>query len=280
MMVDDTRSQDGATLQAKTIGPGRVLLLLGRAGIGWLGHLGAATIFLIKSLIAVFKRRQLHAIWLQIYYIGARTTGIVALVALFTGMVLGLQLYYTLVKFGSVGVLGSAVSLTLVRELGPVLTAIMITARAGSAITAEIGIQRISEQIDALTTMRIDPLGYLVSPRIVAALVSFPLLTAMFDLIGIAGGFLTGVLLVGGDPGAYLYRVQDSVEMSDITGGFVKSIVFAVIVATICCYNGYFTHMRKDSRGSKGVSLSTTSAVVQACVLILASDYIVTSFLL
>jgi phospholipid/cholesterol/gamma-HCH transport system permease protein len=268
-----SRRADGSALDP-------VLYPLGKLALGWVGHLGAAAIFLAKSLLAIFRRRQLHAIWLQIYYLGARTTGIVALVALFTGMVLGLQLYYTLVKFGSVGVLGSAVSLTLVRELGPVLTAIMITARAGSAITAEIGIQRISEQIDALTTMRINPLAYLIAPRIAAALISFPLLTAMFDLIGIAGGYLTGVGLVGGDPGAYLYRVQASVALSDVTGGFIKSLVFAVIVATLCCYHGYFTHLRTDGRGSKSVSLSTTTAVVQSCVFILVADYIVTSFLL
>jgi phospholipid/cholesterol/gamma-HCH transport system permease protein len=276
----EIKPQEGASGKARVLLPDPVFRPLGRLGIAWVGHLGAAAIFLVKSLMAIFRRRQLHAIWLQTYYIGARTTAIVALVGLFTGMVLGLQLYYTLVKFGSVGVLGSAVSLTLVRELGPVLTAIMITARAGSAMTAEIGIQRISEQIDALTTMHIDPLAYLISPRVAAALISFPLLTAMFDLIGIAGGYLTGVGLVGGDPGAYLYRVQASVDLSDITGGFVKAFVFAVIVATVCCYQGYFTHLRTDGRGSKSVSLATTSAVVQACVYILVADYIVTSFLL
>ena len=110
----------------------------------------------------------------QIYYIGATSTSIVVVVGLFTGMVLGLQLYYTLIKFGSVGVVGAAISLSIIRELGPVLTAIMITARAGSAMTAEIGIQRISEQIDALYTMRIDPVKYLISPRIAAAIISFP----------------------------------------------------------------------------------------------------------
>lgn len=253
---------------------------VGRPAITCVNHLGAAGIFFAKAIGSTFKPKQFHGIVLQIYYIGAKTTGIVALVALFTGMVLGLQLYYTLVKFGSVGVLGSAVALTLVRELGPVLTAIMITARAGSAMTAEIGIQRISEQIDALTTMRIDPLAYLITPRIVAALISFPLLTAMFDMIGIFGGYLTGVGLVGGDPGTYLYRVHTSVEFSDVYGGFIKSLVFAVIVSTICCYQGYFTHMRKDSHGSKSVGLSTTSAVVQSCVFILVADYIVTSLLL
>ena len=253
---------------------------VGKFALGVVNHLGAAALFFAKAMWAVFTPRQLHSIVVQVYYIGAKTTGIVALVALFTGMVLGLQLYYTLVKFGSVGVLGSAVALTLIRELGPVLTAIMITARAGSAMTAEIGIQRISEQIDALTTMRIDPLAYLISPRIVAAIISFPLLTAMFDLIGIFGGYLTGVGLVGGDPGTYLYRVHTSVDLSDVTGGFIKSLVFAAIVSTICCYQGYFTHMREDSHGSKSVSLSTTSAVVQSCIFILIADYIVTSFLL
>jgi phospholipid/cholesterol/gamma-HCH transport system permease protein len=253
---------------------------LGKRGLNWLNHLGAATILLVKAILMSFRLKEVYAIVQQTFYIGAKTTGIVVLVGLFTGMVLGLQLYYTLVKFGSVGVLGSAVALTLIRELGPVLTAIMITARAGSAMTAEIGIQRISEQIDALSTMRIDPIGYLIAPRIVAALISFPLLTAMFDLVGIAGGYLTGVLLVGGDPGAYTYRIQSSVELVDITGGFVKSVVFAVLVATICCYQGFFTHLREDGHGSKGVSLATTSAVVQSCVFILIADYIVTSFLL
>ncbi|UCF93528.1 MAG: ABC transporter permease, partial [Desulfobacterales bacterium] len=194
--------------------------------------------------------------------------------------VLGLQLYHTLIQFGSVGALGTAVALSLIRELGPVLTAIMITARAGSSMTAEIGIQRISEQIDALSTMRIDPLGYLVSPRIAAAVISFPILTAFFDLIGIMGGYISGVLLLGVNSGAYNHRVVTSVEMDDITGGFVKSLVFAVLVSTICCFQGYFTHMRTDSYGAKSVSLSTTSAVVLSCVMILIADYVVTSLIL
>ena len=139
-------------------------------------------------------------------------------------MVLGLQLYFVLVKFGSVGVLGTAIALTLIREMGPVLAAIMITARAGSAMTAEIGIQRISEQIDALDTMRIDPLKFLISPRIAASIISFPLLTALFDLIGILGGFLSGVVLLGVNAGTYFHRVQSSVEMQDVTDGFIKAL--------------------------------------------------------
>jgi len=253
---------------------------MGRSALGWVNELGAVAIFFLKALLLIFRPRQVPLIVQQVYYIGARSATIVMLVGFFTGMVLGLQLYYTLVKFGSAGVLGSAVALTLVRELGPVLTAIMITARAGSSMTTEIGIQRISEQIDALSTMRIDPLRYLISPRIAAAIISFPLLTAFFDLIGIFGGYVTGVLLLHLDAGTYFYRVQTSVEMQDITGGFVKSIVFAVIVSTICCFQGYFTHMRKDSYGAKAVGLSTTSAVVLSCVFILIADYVVTSFLL
>jgi phospholipid/cholesterol/gamma-HCH transport system permease protein len=202
------------------------------------------------------------------------------LVALFTGMVLGLQLFYTLIKFGSEGVLGSVVALTLIRELGPVLTAIMITARAGSAMTAEIGVLRISEQIDALYTMRVDPLRFLISPRIAASLISFPLLTAFFDLVGIVGGYLTGVLLLGVNGGAYFYRIHSYVDMTDIRGGFIKSLVFAVIVSVTCCYMGYFTHLRTDAYGAKSVSLSTTSAVVVSCIMILVSDYVVTSFLM
>lgn len=253
---------------------------LGAVGIMWINSLGAATIFFFKAFILIFRPSQLTNIIQQIYFIGARTTGIVFLVGLFTGMVLGLQLYYTLIKFGSVGALGSAIALTLVRELGPVMTAIMITARAGSAMAAEIGVQRISEQIDALFTMRINPLGYLISPRIAAALLSFPLLTAMFDLIAMGGGYFSGVILAGASSGNYLYRVQTSLTFLDILGGFIKSLVFALIVATICCYQGYFTHMREDGFGSKGVSLSTTAAVVQSCVFILISDYLVTSFIL
>ncbi len=183
-------------------------------------------------------------------------------------------------KFGAVGFLGTAVALSLIRELGPVLTAIMITARAGSAMTAEIGIQRISEQIDALTTMRIDPLGYLISPRIAAAIISFPILTALFDLIGILGGYVSGVVLLGADSGAYLHRIDASVDWIDVRGGFIKSVVFALLVITICCFQGFFTHLRRDGYGAKSVSLSTTSAVVISCVMILVADYVVTSFLL
>lgn len=253
---------------------------LGRAVTGWVNELGAVTIFLVKACLMIFRPRQLSPIIQQIYYIGARSTTIVMLVGFFTGMVLGLQLYYALVKFGSEGVLGTTVALSLIRELGPVLAAIMITARAGSSMVTEIGIQRISEQIDALFTMRIDPLRYLISPRIAAAIISFPLLTTLFNLVGIIGGYVSAVLLLGLNSGTYFNGVRSGVGMEDITGGLVKSVVFAVLVSTICCFHGYFTHMRKDSYGAKAVGLSTTSAVVLSCVSILVSDYVVTSFLM
>ena len=128
--------------------------------------------------------------------------------------------------------------------------------------------------------MRIDPLRYLISPRIVASIISFPILTAVFDIVGIIGGYISGVLLLGANAGTYVYRVQTSMDMKDVTDGFIKSIVFAFIVSTVCCYQGYFAHMRTDSHGAKAVGLSTTSAVVISCVLILVSDYVVTSLLI
>ncbi|MFZ2399109.1 MAG: ABC transporter permease [Smithella sp.] len=258
----------------------RSFAFIGEKVIGWINMLGKATIFLCLALWKTFRPKQFPKVIAQIYYIGASSTTIIILVSLFTGMVLGLQSYHALIQFGAVGGLGALVSLSLIRELGPVLTAIMITARAGSAITAEIGIQRISEQVDALQTMRIDPFRYLISPRITAAIISFPLLTAVFDFIGIIGGYISGVALLGLNAGVYSHSIQANVDMKDLTDGFVKSIVFAIIVATVCCYQGYFVHMRKDSHGAKAVGLATTSAVVTSCVLILVSDYVVTSLLL
>ena len=241
--------------------------------------MGALGIFFFRSFIMIFRLKAIPDIIAQVYFIGAKSTQIVLLVGFFTGMVLGLQLYFVLVKFGSVGVLGTAIALTLIREMGPVLAAIMITARAGSAMTAEIGIQRISEQVDALSTMRIDPLGFLISPRIAAAIISFPILTTFFDLIGIIGAWFSGCVLLGVNSGTYFYRVVASTQLDDIMGGFYKSIVFGLLVVTVCCFQGYFTHMRTDSFGAKSVSLSTTSAVVISCVMILISDYVVTSFI-
>ena len=169
--ADSQNSKAGWQLGRLLAGP---FAVIGRTAISWVDNLGASAIFLLLAFLKILRSKQLVKIVQQVYYIGARSTMIIMLVSFFTGMVLGLQSYHALVKFGAQGALGTLVALTLVRELGPVLTAIMIAARAGSAITAEIGIQRISEQIDALDTMRIDPLRYLISPRIAASIISFP----------------------------------------------------------------------------------------------------------
>ncbi len=282
-MATDTNTQKSPEIDAK-LQLGIMLTIpfsfIGRQVIRWVNNLGAATIFLCLALIKTFRSKQLPKTVSQLFYIGAKSTAIIMLVSLFTGMVLGIQSYHALIKFGAQGAVGTLVSLSLIRELGPVLTAIMITARAGSAMTAEIGIQRISEQIDALKTMRIDPLKYLISPRVIASIISFPILTTVFDLIGIIGGYVSGVLLLGLNSGVYFHSIQANVEMKDISDGLIKAIVFAVIVSTVCCYQGYFSHLRRDSHGAKAVGFATTSAVVISCVLILVSDYVVTSFLI
>ena len=257
------------------------LSVLGRWVICFFQEVGRVAVFLFQGFFLIFSLPiQFNKFIQQIFFIGTKSLLVICLTGAFTGMVLGLQGYYTLVKFGSEGLLGAAVALSLIRELGPVLTAIMIIGRAGSAMAAEIGIMRISEQIDALETMDIHPIRFLVSPKMAASLFSFPILTAVFDVIGIFGGYVSGSLLLGINPGIYFSRVESSVMMGDINGGFIKSIVFALLTATICCYQGYFTHTRSEGFGAKGVSLSTTSAVVISSVLVLVADYVLTSFLL
>ncbi|MGH7165046.1 MAG: MlaE family ABC transporter permease [Nitrospiraceae bacterium] len=211
----------------------------------------------------------------QVHFIGFKSTFVVVLTAAFTGMVLGLQLYYTLRKFGSEAVLGSAVGLTMVRELGPVFAALMVTARAGSAMTAEIGIMRITEQVDALDTMAINPLQYLIAPKVVAGLIGMPLLVAIFDVVGIYGGYLVGVDLLGGSPGSYWSSLESAVEWKDVYGGILKSISFGLIVSWVCCYKGFYT-----SLSAEGLGKATTEAVVLSSVLILVWDYFLTSILL
>lgn len=243
--------------------------------------LGAVALFLFDAIFATKNVRHLfNKIFNQVFVIGAQSIFVILLIGLFTGLVLGLQAFYAMSMFEAQGMLGSLISLTLIREMGPVLTAIMVAARAGSAMTAEIGVMRISDQIDALTVMDIHPIGYLVSPRLWAALISFPLLTAIFNIIGLIGGYLSACVLLGLNAGRYMSGVESSVMMSDVNGCMLKSLVFAVIVILICCYQGYFVHMRKDAKGPVAVGNATTSAVVTSCVLILIADYVLSSFLL
>ena len=253
----------------------------GRAFLHILGEMGRMSLFFASAFVKMFTPSPgLGRTLEQVHFIGTKSLFVVGLTGLFTGMVLGIQLYYTLTKFGSETVLGLAVALSLIRELGPVLTALMITGRAGSSMAAELGIMRISEQIDALDTMDIDPIRFLVSPRLAASIICFPLLTAVFDVLGIIGGYLTGVILLGTNAGTYLWRMEAGVAAKDIYGGFTKSLVFAIIVCIVCCYQGYMTHRNREGFGARGVSLSTTTAVVMSSVLILVFDYVLTSFLL
>jgi len=255
---------------------------LGRKTIDIVGGVGRTCLFMLTGIFHIFTLPwQVYKVVEHTWFIGMKSMGVIILTGTFTGMVLGLQGYYTLVKFGSEGMLGSAVALTLIRELGPVLTAIMVTARAGSSMAAELGVMRISQQIDALETMDIDPVRFLFSPRIAAAFISFPLLTALFDVVGVFGGYITGSVMLGINPGIYLYRVTESVVLTDVTGGFVKSLVFSLVVTTVCCSRGFFTHLQVGGGyGAKGVSSSTTSAVVTSSVLILFFDYLITWLLL
>ena len=211
----------------------------------------------------------------QVHFIGVKSVLVIVLTAAFTGMVLALQGYHTLRKFGSEGLLGSVIALSLIRELGPVLSALMVTGRAGSALTAEIGIMRIGEQIDSLETMGIDPIRFLVAPRLLGLLLSVPLLTAIFDVIGIFGGYLIGVKLLGVNAGLFFGQMEANVELVDVTNGIWKSLAFALLIGWVCTFKGYFT-----GRGAEGVSQATTSAVVVSSVLVLICDYFLTSVLL
>ena len=238
--------------------------------------LGAFVFFLLGSvfyvLVPPYKPRLLIR---QVRIIGADSLFLIILIGGFTGMVLGLQGYNTLRRFGSDGALGTVVALVLVRELGPVLAALMIAARAGSAMAAELGSMQSTEQIDALTVMAINPVQYLVSPRVLAGVISFPLLTSIFDVVGIYGGYMIGVGLMGAPSGAYFNGIASNMSGHDIMTGLYKALVFGVIVMWVSCYKGY-----NAERMATGVSRATTEAVVLSSVLILAFDYFLTSILL
>jgi phospholipid/cholesterol/gamma-HCH transport system permease protein len=211
----------------------------------------------------------------QVRIIGADSLLLIVLIGTFTGMVLGLQGYNTLRRFGSEGALGTVVALVLVRELGPVLAALMVAARAGSAMAAEIGSMQATEQIDALSVMAINPVQYLVAPRVLAGVISFPLLTSIFDVIGIWGGYLVGVDLMGAPGASYMHGIAQNLTGHDILSGLYKALVFGLVVMWVCCYKGYHAE-----RMATGVSRATTEAVVLSSIMILAWDYFLTSILL
>jgi len=251
---------------------------IGSNSINVLARAGRTFIFLVKavffSLTPPFK---IERIFKQIRFVGAQSTLVVLLIGAFTGMVLSLQGFHTLNRVGSEAFLGPMVALSIMKELGPVLTGLMVTARAGSAIAAEIGIMRITNQIDALEMMGLNPYRYLIAPNIVAGLISLPLLTAMFDTIGIFGGYLVGVEILGLEKSTFFGEITTYVQVEDIMEGIYKSMSFGVIISWISCYMGYYTGT--SGFGAEGVSKSTTQAVVLSAVLILVWNYFMTAFL-
>ncbi|MDC0598779.1 ABC transporter permease [Gammaproteobacteria bacterium] len=224
---------------------------------------------------------KLYPIIRQIYFIGARSLSLIIFSGLTIGMVLGLQFYNTLERFGSIDLLGSAVALSIIRELGPVMTALMVVGRAGSAICAELGIMRISEQIDALECMAIAPDKFLVAPKLIAGLISVPLLTAVFSVVAIFGGYFVGVILFDVSEGSYINGMIDSVVWDDVRLGLVKSLVFGLLVTLICCAKGFYMHLGKSgSQGAEGVSFVTTDAVVLSSITVLFSDFLIGSLMI
>lgn len=255
---------------------------LGYETLGFLEAAGRMGLFLGRALSSIFSKQfKLFPVVRQIHFIGVRSVFVILFTGAFTGMVLGLQGYYTLRKFGSEGFLGSAVALSLIRELGPVLTALMVIGRAGSAMCAEVGIMRNSEQIDALECMAVDPYRYLIVPKLLAGIIVLPLLTAIFDVIGIFGGYLVGVGLFGVNEGAYFQGMYASVVWADIEMGLVKSLVFGLLLVWICTCKGFFLHLEQTGGfGAEGVSRTTTDAVVLSSVSVLVWDYLISALLL
>jgi phospholipid/cholesterol/gamma-HCH transport system permease protein len=253
--------------------PLRPVEALGRKAIDIVLALGRFGTFMGEALlITVTTPPRFNAFLHRVHFIGFRSLLVIVLTGGFTGMVLALQLYLTLSRFGSEAWLGPALAISLLRELGPVLAALMVTGRAGSALTAEIGIMRITEQIDALMVMALNPMRYLVTPSILAGVVTFPLITAIFDTVGILGGHLVAVELLGLSSGTYFGEMQTFVDLDDILTGFWKSLCFGVIVTWVATYKGFYV-----GHGAEGVARATTQTVVLASVLILLWDYVMGS---
>jgi len=241
----------------------------GRITLQTLSEMGRMSLFLLNAFLSfTFPPFYIAQMFRRIDFIGARSLLLIIFTGAFAGMVVALQGHIALRRFGGEELLGPGVGLILIRELGPVLSALMVTGRAGSALTAELGIMRITEQIDALEVMAISPVKYLVSPIVLAALITFPLLNAVFIVVGIYGGYLVGVKLLGVSAGAYFTQMASAVNSEDIWISIYKAISFGVIVSWVCCYKGFFA-----ARGAEGVSKATTQAVVMCSVLILVWDY-------
>ena len=256
-----------------------MLHLLGRETLHTVSGFGDFALFTGKSFSAVVSSRRVwRRIIRAVYEQGTICLPVILIVGVFTGLVLGLQGYHVLNRFGSSGLLGALVSLSLVREMAPVLASLMLVGQAGSALAAELGIQRNTEQIVALETMGVESHGYLVAPRLIAALLVFPFQTALFVVVGFWGGSLSGSLLLGVDSGVYWSSVQRAIESQDVRECFIKAAAFGLLAISICAYQGFHADRCHSATGAQGVSASTTRAVVYSSITILIADYIISSF--
>jgi len=250
-----------------------IIKRLGKNAISFFIYIGGAFHLLVAAVFQVFvpplRRKE---IFTQMYRIGVLSLPIVFLVSLFTGMVLALQSAYQLTKMNAQMYISSLVALSVVRELGPVLTALVVAGRVGASITAELGTMKVTEQIDALQTLAANPVKYLVVPRLLALCLVLPILTVYSDFIGIMGGYIIGVykLLIG--PTIYMKMTFDVLEFKDVFSGLFKSFVFAVIICVVSCYEGFRTE-----GGAEGVGKSTTLSVVISFILIIAADCLFTA---
>ncbi len=249
---------------------------LGRTAITFFEKLGRAHLLffaILAGLPGLIPRFRL--VIQQVYAVGVLSLLIILVSGLFVGMVLGLQGYYTLVDFGAEQSLGTVVALTLVRELGPVVTALLFAGRAGSALTAEIGLMKATEQLSGMEMMAVDPVKRILSPRFLAGLLSLPLLAAIFSAVGVMGGYFVGVGLLGVDEGAYWSQMQASVDLNeDVYNGVIKSLVFGVVASWIAVFEGY-----DAIPTSEGVSRATTRTVVHTSLAVLGLDFILTALM-
>ncbi len=249
---------------------------LGAWAIAFVARLGAAFLFLLRALVgAVRVLPRFSLVIEQLYSIGVLTMLIIVVSGLFVGMVLGLQGYYQLVNFSAESSLGLMVALFLVRELGPVLAALLFAGRAGSALTAEIGLMKATDQLSAMEMMAVDPMTRIIGPRFVAGLIAMPLLAALLSAVGVLGGYLIGVSQFGVDSGVYWSSMQNGVDwIDDVLNGVIKSVVFGFVITWVALFEGYAAPPT-----SEGVSRATTRTVVTSSLAVLGGDYILTALM-
>jgi len=238
-------------------------------------EIGKATLLTLWAIFFLFKNppRLKHFIK-QLAYLGAETTPVVLITSLFSGGVIALQTYSTFHRFNAEFLIGAVVALSMGRELAPVLTALMVVARVGSAMTAQIGTMRITEQIDALEVMGMDPRSYLITPRIVAGTLGVPMLTVLSNIAGIFGGWFVAVKLFGVNEYLFWEKMKDLTELHDFLGGLYKATFFGFIITAVSCYFGFYTR-----GGTEGVGRATTNSVVTSSMLVLISDYFLTAII-